>query len=104
MKESSEEKTSLTEDRQSQLVEIDTAVISKYVTVSKYLANIKFPPKRKTASLKMGKLRKYYRKIQTNCTDESLSEALLFAEYVYKKCSECTQDVLPRFELGIFMY
>ena len=45
-------------------------------------------------------------------TGKSLSEALLFAEHgenmVYKNCSECqkqcTQHVLPRFELGFLMY
>ena len=45
-----------------------------------------------------------------NCKGKSLSEALLFAEHggkhvVYKNCLECQkQHVLPRFELGIFMY
>ena len=47
-------------------------------------------------------------------TDKSLSEALLFAEHeenmLYTKIvlnvrnNFCTQHVLPRFELGIFMY
>ena len=46
------------------------------------------------------------------CTGKSLSEALLFCRtwgdhVLYKKCSECQKQflhVLPRFELGIFMY
>ena len=47
------------------------------------------------------------------CTGKSLSEALLFAEHGENMCTKialnvrnnfCTQHVLPRFELGIFMY
>jgi hypothetical protein len=51
---------------------------------------------------------------QNKCTGKSLSEALLFAEHGEKMlCTKsvlnirnkfCTQHVLPRFELGIFMY
>ena len=50
----------------------------------------------------------------TVCTGKSLSEALLFAEHGENMlCTKivlnvrnnfCTQHVLPRFELGIFMY
>ena len=50
----------------------------------------------------------------TSSTGESLSEALLFAEHGENMlCTKivlnvrnyfCTQNVLPRFELGIFMY
>ena len=36
-------------------------------------------------------------------TGKSLSEALLFAEHGENMCF-CTQHVLPRFELGIFIY
>ena len=49
-----------------------------------------------------------------SCTGKSLSEALLFAEHGENMlCTKivlnvrnnfCTQQVLPRFELGIFMY
>ena len=49
-----------------------------------------------------------------NCTGKSLSEALLFAEHGENiLCTKivlnirnnfCTQHILPRFELGIFMY
>ena len=48
------------------------------------------------------------------CTGKSLSEALLFSEHGENMlCTKivlnvrnnfCTQHVLPRFELGIFMY
>ena len=50
----------------------------------------------------------------TICTGKSLSEALLFAEHgenmlwtkivLNVRNNFCTQHVLPRFELGIFMY
>ena len=50
----------------------------------------------------------------TRITGKSLSEALLFAEHgEHMLCTKivpnvrnnfCTQHVLPRFELGIFMY
>ena len=49
-----------------------------------------------------------------DCTGKSLSGALLFGEYVENTLftkivlnvgnNFCTQHVLPRFELGIFMY
>ena len=50
----------------------------------------------------------------TCCTGKSLSESLLFAEHgenmlctkvvLNARNNFCTQHVLPRFELGIFMY
>ena len=52
--------------------------------------------------------------IALSCTGKSLSEALLFEEHGENMlCTKivlnvrnnfCTQHVLPRFELGIFMY
>ena len=59
-------------------------------------------------------LKKSKRKWSTSCTGKSLSEALLFAEhgenmlctkiFLNVRNNFCTQHVLPRFELGIFMY
>jgi hypothetical protein len=53
------------------------------------------------------------KKIPACSTGKSLSEALLFAEHGENMFTKivlnirnnfCTQHVLPRFELGIFMY
>ena len=52
--------------------------------------------------------------VSSSCTGRSLSEALLFAEHGENMlCTKivlnvrnnfCTQHVLPRFELGLFVY
>ena len=68
----------------------------------------------KLTQMSSAEMRQYFSQRNLLITGKSLSEALLFAEHgenmlctkivLNVRSNFCTQHVLPRFELGIFMY
>ena len=90
---------------------LKTAELLKKKRKRKYNLNVK---KDERISEKFSFMITKYAQLKSSSTGKSLSEALFFAAYWENMlCTKivlnvrnnlCTQHVLPRFELGIFMY